>query len=83
MTSFTTISLGLCAYLAPGSLDHHQTLIVIGNTVDGVCQPFMFFPDTHGQTADVKGHTYRVVIDDSGGTLYFDGKKFYFVKDSI
>jgi hypothetical protein len=75
----------MCAYLfqPPNTPDGH-TLIFIGNiTNEHVCDPFLFFPDSHGQRQLINGHTYGADITDSGGTLYFDDKIFHFVKDSI
>jgi hypothetical protein len=73
-----------CAYLQQIQAPNHpSTVIFVGNINNGVCDPFVFFPDTHGQRAMINGHEFGVDIDDSGGTLYYDGKIFYFVKDSI
>jgi hypothetical protein len=58
-------------------------MILVGNIENGICNPFIFFPDSHGQTAVFNGHEYGVSVVDNGATLYFDGKLFFFVKDSI
>ena len=83
MTAFTTIAFGLCAYLAQGLPEHHKSMIFVGNINMGVCEPWIFFPDSHGERAIVNGHTYGADVNDSGAALYFDDKVFYFVKDSI
>ena len=81
MPIFTTIAFGMCAYLAQGL--GQQTMLMIGNINEGICDPQMFFGDSHGQSAFVAGHEYKVDINDSGAKLWFDGKVFYFIKDSI
>jgi hypothetical protein len=81
---FTTIAFGVCAYLASGMPGFHQSMIIIGNiTNEHTCDPFMFMPDSHGERAQVNGHEIGADINDQGGTLYYDGKQFYFTKDSI
>ena len=81
---FTTIAFGMCAYLVPFVSGAHPTMIIIGNiTNDHICDPVMFFPDTHGQRAQINGHEYGVSVVDDGATLYFDNKMFFFMKDSI
>jgi len=83
MSVFTPIAFGMCAYLATGFGPEHQTMVMIGNVEMGVCEPFMFMPDSHGQRATIKGHEYGVDVTNTGAKLYFDQKEFYFVKDSI
>jgi hypothetical protein len=83
MPIFTTIAFGMCAYLATGVGAHNQTLVMVGEINMGVCNPMIFFPDSHGQKAMINGHSYGADINDSGAKLYFDDKVFYFVKDSI
>jgi hypothetical protein len=82
MSIFTTIAFGLCAYLATSMGAHNQTFMMIGNIDNGVCDPFVFFSDSHGQKMVMGGHEYGVDITDSGATLFFDGKIFH-SKDSI
>lgn len=84
MTMFTTIAFMTCAYLFEmKTANIPTTVIFIGNIANGICDPYIFFPDSHGQTATINGHTYGVDITDDGGTLYYDGKIFHFVKNSI
>jgi len=83
MSVFTPIAFGMCAYLATSFGPQHQTMIMIGNVEMGVCEPFLFMPDSHGQRATIRGHEYGADVYDSGAKLYFDGKVFTFVKDSI
>lgn len=83
MTIFTTIAFGVCAYLSSEIGFNHQTMILIGNINQGVCEPFMFMPDSHGQRATINGHEVGADINDNGAKLFYDGKVFYFVKDSI
>jgi hypothetical protein len=83
MTTFITIAFATCAYLATDLPGTHQSIIIIGNINNGVCDPWMFMPDSHGQRAQVNGHEIGADINDQGGVLYYDSKVFYFVKDSI
>jgi hypothetical protein len=80
---FTIISFGMCAYLATGLSTQHPTMVMVGDIDNGMCNPVIFFPDTHGQRAVINGHEYQVDVNDNGATLYFDSKVFHFVKDSI
>ena len=82
MSVFTTIAFGLCAYMAQ-SPNQSMSLIFVGHIDNGLCDPFVFFPDSHGQRVTIEGRTYGVTINDKGGILYFDDKTFYFSKDSI
>ena len=83
MTAFTTIAFGMCAYLASDLSANHPTMVMVGNINMGTCEPFIFFPDSKGQEAMFGGHTYSVEVNNDMAILHFDGKNFYFVKDSI
>jgi hypothetical protein len=83
MSTFTTIAFGMCAYLASGFGPQHPTMVMIGNIDMGICEPFLFLPDSHGQRATLRGHEYGVDVTNTGAKLYFDQKVFTFVKDSI
>jgi hypothetical protein len=83
MPVFTTIAFGMCAYLSTGVGAQNRTLVMIGEIEMGVCNPMIFLPDSHGQKAMINGHEIGADVSDNGAKLYFDGKIFYFVKDSI
>ena len=83
MSVFTTIAFGMCAYLASDLGYRTATMVFIGNIDNGICSPWIYFPDTHGNRATVNGHEYGVDITNEGATLYFDDKIFKFVKGSI